>query len=36
MLSGSSSLPFLDPKRLPWLITTAVLLGILGYYIFAR
>jgi hypothetical protein len=36
VLLSESPLPFFDPKRLPWLITTVVALGALGYLIFFR
>jgi len=35
LLSGAP-LPLVDAKRLPWLITTVVGLGALGYLIFFR
>jgi len=33
LFSGSPA-PFFDPKRLPWLIATVLVLGALGYLIF--
>jgi hypothetical protein len=35
-LLSEAPVPLFDPKRLPWLITTVVTLGALGYLFFFR